>query len=259
MQLSNEFHRKRQLCNQAISSHAPASAQVKTTKSSLTYATDLFELMETLFKAANVFDPIRLPRQRIWWLENLAALHSLRNNRVEGGEIRWQIYNVCVNVRKTWLTQWAPRHTLEFGNSVGNNNTPLNPTMGVNFSNKASGNVTFLSALQAALTTPVCRPWQSVLQHNTHMETCLVASYDRFIPDMLYLAERSAKKLLDLYRAGGKIEQMFDRFGKVQNSFKTEGKNLTPQSLGQFFWVQFVGRGSYILRLVSYFCCCVMN
>ncbi len=75
---------------------------------------DLEEVMEMFVRSSDLFDPIRLPRQRIQWLENLSRLHEIRMNRAEGAEVRWKIFKICNQVRSTWNSQWAPRKPLDW-------------------------------------------------------------------------------------------------------------------------------------------------
>jgi hypothetical protein len=75
---------------------------------------DMEEIMQSFVVASNVFDPIRLPRQRIHWLENLVRLHDSLKTRGDGSEIRWRIYQICEPVENSWQRQWAPRQPLDW-------------------------------------------------------------------------------------------------------------------------------------------------
>ena len=72
------------------------------------------EITSRFFQASEVYNPIVLPRFRMLWLENLARMNEIKQNRAESAEIRWRIYNLCVQVADTWRTQWVPRPPLEW-------------------------------------------------------------------------------------------------------------------------------------------------
>ena len=72
------------------------------------------EVTARFLQAAEVYNPICLPRFRMLWLENLARMNEFKQNRAESAEIRWKIYNLCVQVANTWRTQWVPRPPLEW-------------------------------------------------------------------------------------------------------------------------------------------------
>lgn len=72
------------------------------------------EVTTRFLQAAEVYNPISLPRFRMLWLENLARMNEFKQNRAESAEIRWKIYNICVQVANTWRTQWVPRPPLEW-------------------------------------------------------------------------------------------------------------------------------------------------
>jgi hypothetical protein len=75
---------------------------------------DFDAVMEHLWKTSNVFDVIRLPKQKIKWLENLGRLLDHRKIRGDGSEVRWRIFKICESVEKTWESQWAPRQPLDW-------------------------------------------------------------------------------------------------------------------------------------------------
>jgi hypothetical protein len=72
------------------------------------------EVMELFYKASEVFDPVRLPRQHIRWLESLARLADLKTYRAEAGIARWRIFKICLAVKDTWQSAWAPRQPLQW-------------------------------------------------------------------------------------------------------------------------------------------------
>jgi hypothetical protein len=72
------------------------------------------EIMTKFLQAAEVYDPMILPRFRMQWLENLARLHDLRQNRAEGAEVRWLIFKLCQRVEATWQQLWVPKPPLDW-------------------------------------------------------------------------------------------------------------------------------------------------
>ena len=79
-----------------------------------TVQVDLEAVMEVFVEAAEIFDPISLPRFHMKWLENLARLHDQKGNKSEGAEIRWRIFKVCDACKLTWPNQWVPRQPLDW-------------------------------------------------------------------------------------------------------------------------------------------------
>ncbi len=193
---------------------------------------DIEEVMEMFVKASELFDPVRLPRQRIHWLENLVRLHGTQN-RAEGAEVRWRIVNICSLASSTFSLQWAPRSPLEWSKG-----TPVGGP---------AGNRSFDNLLATTLSRPINTPWNSAQQLSLHMETSLSLSIDRFSAvGLLYLVERSASRLMDMYRITSRIDKMAIEFGKLSTVFKTIAESGSVEfALGTFYWVQYVGKGKF--------------
>jgi hypothetical protein len=79
-----------------------------------TVQVDLEAVMEVFVEAAEIFDPVSLPRFRMRWLENLARLHEQKGNKSEGAEIRWRIFQICEVCKTSWPDQWVPRQPLDW-------------------------------------------------------------------------------------------------------------------------------------------------
>lgn len=79
-----------------------------------TVQVDLEAVMEVFVEAAEIYDPVSLPRFRMRWLENLARLHEQKGNKSEGAEIRWRIFKICEACKTSWPNQWVPRLPLDW-------------------------------------------------------------------------------------------------------------------------------------------------
>ena len=76
---------------------------------------DANTIMETFVRASELFDPVRLPRFRILWLEQLIRFHEEVGSRGNDGAIRLEIFELCRRSETSWADQWAPRRPLTWG------------------------------------------------------------------------------------------------------------------------------------------------
>lgn len=248
------------------------------------------EVMMHFVRAAEVYDPIKLPRFRMQWLENLARLHELRQNRAEGAEIRWKIFQLCQLVEHTWHNQWSPRPPLEWIRRTVDSNyyqnhsvvsASMSTAAGVNrrrsdgtdfstktttsssspadtdsgrFSTKILPDRNFYAVMAAALDGRPHRSWFDQTQYLQHMETSLSVATERFCAiSLVNLAERSSFHLIRLYRLSRKTESMAAEYARISNAVKTmiERGITTNMAIGKFYRVSYEGAGNYNCVLIK--------
>lgn len=247
----------------------------------------LEEVMMHFVQAAEVYDPYKLPRFHMCWLENLARLHKLNGNKAESAEIRWRIYQLCQSVEDSWMQQWVPRPPLAWtrrgvedpfasssssaGGFVSRGNLGADPTAatGTTFLSggvavvgfqKANGSIqlagrNFYAVLLAALDGRPYRCWSDYQQYLTHMETALTVSTEEFCStNLIHLAERSAFRKVHLYRLLRKPELMlkeYEAFVKQMQQIVSSGIT-SSMAIGTFYRVLYEGLGeslSYSIAL----------
>jgi hypothetical protein len=191
------------------------------------------EVVELFVQASEVYSPLRLPRQRIRWLENLARIHERGLNRAEAAEIRWRIFEICYKVKDSWRDLWAPQPPLHWDKSTERKLTPQSTP-------------SFVTVLANALAQPASRPWVSVEQHTEHMETALGYAIDSFKKlQLIYLAERASHALVDLARQQNKLLGMAQAYEKLAEIYKVVAEGgVNPFAMGTFYWVKYVGLGT---------------
>ncbi len=204
-------------------------------------------------RAAELYDPVKLPRFRIQWLENLARLHEVRSNRAEGAEVRWRIFQLCQSVEDTWQQQWVPRPPLVWvrrgshappvqavdGNSVPSDTASTQP------SPVADRN--FHSVFLTAMNGQQYRAWNSYQQYVQHMVTTLDVATDRFcLANLIHLAERTSAHLVQLYRLSKQVELIGGQYHRVFQAFRTmTEKGITStMAVGTFYRVCYEGLGA---------------
>jgi hypothetical protein len=222
------------------------------------------EVMIHFVHAAEVYDPIKLPRFRIQWLENLVRLHELRLNRAEGAEIRWRIFQICQAVEDTWQVQWVPRPPLDWSRrglinvdfNGTNNNTELSSNQSpLNKSHDIPDRNFYQTFLRAMDARPF-RAWCSCQQYLAHMESALAVATERFCAtNLIHLAERTSSHLIQLYRISKQVELMSGEYGRILGAFKTmSDKGITSaMAVGTFYRVFYDGRGLYFLLYIVCF------
>lgn len=221
---------------------------------------DIDEIIETFVKAAKVFDPIRLTRFSILWLSHIAKLHDMNNNKSDGAEVRWRIFNICLVVENDWLNAWYPRPPLDWekgssylkqylGHSVRKygsqgelrESAPTSP-----IANSAERN--FLATLIDVINLPRAKAWTCQKQYLDHLELTLSKSIELFTNSgLFYLAERSSLSLVDFYRKTGQIRKLgmeYERLAKSITVACDSGDIKSSFGLGTFYWVQFAGKGT---------------
>ncbi|RYH30550.1 hypothetical protein EON65_04840 [archaeon] len=208
------------------------------------------EVMMRFVAASEVYDAFRLPRFRMFWLENLARLHELCGNRAEGAEIRWRIFSLANELQDSWMKLWSPRppllwlrrgNTLNAADSsaIANNIDPARKTATENDRN-------FYKVLIRALDAKCMHPWLEHSQYTTHMITSLSVAAERFCStNLVHLAERASAHLVTLYRLGRKTDLMISEYSRMANALKAtndKGINITL-AMGTFYRVYYDGLG----------------
>lgn len=251
----------------------------------------LEEVMQHLVAAAEVYDPFKLPRLRMYWLENLAMLHKRNMNRAEGAEVRWKIFKLCELVEDTWRHQWVPRPALAWTRrSGGVTKSPdsHSPSLGVqaliaaaNAGMATPGNTktahlsigrhhdsaspegdftekdrNFYAVLKAALEAKPNRAWQDAEQYLTHMQVSLDEATKGYNSvNLTHLAERTSLRLVHLYRMLRKPERMLGEYTRMADAVKniTEKGITTSMAMGTYYRVCYDGLGECSCCLVLSF------
>jgi hypothetical protein len=242
----------------------------------------LEEVMMHLAGAAEVYDPFKLPRLRMYWLENLAMLHKRNVNRAEGAEIRWRIFKLCELVEDTWRQQWVPRPPLPWSrrgctSRSGDSQSPLlQITVPGNVSSVANAKTAHLSigrqgettapptpdadaterdrnfyaVLKAALDAKANRAWQDSEQYLSHMQVSLDEATKGYNGvNLIHLAERTSFRLVHLYRLLKKPERMLAEYTKMADAVKTIADKgvTTSMAIGTFYRVFYDGQGTIVV------------
>lgn len=214
------------------------------------------EVMARFVAASEVYDPFKLPRFRMFWLENLARLHELCGNRAEGAEIRWRIFVLAYQLQENWTKMWAPRPPLPWVRrgivatpndySIIANNIDLNAPTGVGGSRVLDGDRNFYRVLMKALDAKTVHPWTDNQQYTTHMITTLTVATERFCSmNLIHLAERASGHAINLYRMGRRNNLMEAEYTRLVNGLKaTAEKGITTSiAMGTFYRVYYDGKG----------------
>lgn len=242
----------------------------------------LEEVMMHLAGAAEVYDPFKLPRLRMYWLENLAMLHKRNVNRAEGAEIRWRIFKLCELVEDTWRQQWVPRPPLPWSRrgcsirSADSQSPLLQITVPGNVSSVANAKTAHLSigrqgettapptpdadaterdrnfyaVLKAALDAKANRAWQDSEQYLSHMQVSLDEATKGYNGvNLIHLAERTSFRLVHLYRLLKKPERMLAEYTKMADAVKTIADKgvTTSMAIGTFYRVFYDGQGTIVV------------
>jgi hypothetical protein len=245
----------------------------------------LEEVMQHLVAAAEVYDKFKLPRLRMYWLENLAMLHKRNMNRAEGAEVRWKIFKLCELVEDTWRHQWVPRPPLAWARRSGGvlkSPDSHSPSLGVqaliaaaNAGSVTPGNTkaahlsigrtvhdtpgstegdfiekdrNFYSVLKAALEAKPNRAWLDAEQYLSHMQVSLDEATKGYNSvNLIHLAERTSFRLVHLYRMLRKPERMLNEYTKMADAVKmiTEKGITTSMAMGNFYRVFYDGLGKF--------------
>lgn len=213
------------------------------------------EIMMHFLQAAEVYDPMILPRFRMQWLENLARLHDLRQNRAEGAEVRWHIFKLCHQVEATWQKLWVPKPPLEWQRR-GLAPLETGPDLSGN-ARVVSTDRNFFQVLTKALDSQMFRPWVDAAQYWTHMESALTIVTERYCSvNLLHLAERSSAHLISLYRLTKKTDQMITEYTRMTNAVKASQDRgiMTDIAMGTFYRVLYTGEGNINVVVLSLHC-----
>ena len=218
------------------------------------------ELMVHFLSAAEVYDPIKLPRFRMMWLENLARLHELRQNKAEGAEIRWKIFELCRGVENTWTTAWVPRPPLHWnwrqtesdgarehmtngtGAATGDGTGGIGATgiAGIGAGGKASSSKSssssssssssdqyisldrnFYQVITSALDALPYRAWKDQQQYIRHKELALTVATEKFwSAHLIHLAERSTSHLMQMCRLNQRTELLAEQYANMASKMK---------------------------------------
>ena len=232
----------------------------------------LEEVMMRLSMAAEVYDPFKLPRLRMFWLENLAMLHKRNANRAEGAEVRWRIFKVCELVEDTWRSQWVARPPLAWGPRLGNRPAAPAESTSAHISSgmtvKTTGHLSlgrgleapleqldpdrdrnFYKVLKNALDSKPNRSWSDYGQYLTHMQTALDEATKGYnLVNLIHLAERTSFRLVHLYRLLKKPERMLQEYTKMAEAVKAVAEKgvSTQMAIGTFYRVLYEGLGKIL-------------
>lgn len=233
---------------------------LSTTTTSSPLVADMDAVAESFLAASNVFDPIRLPRLRIFWLEQLVRLHESLRTRGDLAEARWRIYEVMLKVENHWESTWALRKPLSWRKGsksveeVSPENSPdrrkvapprtpspgSSPTKRLSTASPASPVIAapttsdrtlamassqnprnFLGLLFQTVNMPSAKPWADKAQFYTHMEQTLTACKVHLCNiGLSYLAERSTFALVDLNRKTIQVRKIAEEYATLAASFQ---------------------------------------
>lgn len=230
----------------------------------------LEEIMVHLLKAADVYDSFKLPRFRMFWLENLAILHK---RRAESAEIRWRIFKMCENLGDTWRNCWSPRPPLSWSYRLSihhdyqlkqmlqqtvpvvplNMNTPNVKDTTSSLSRPSSdhstiyGDRNFYKVLIGALDGRVFRPWEDYDQYVRHLEYTLDEAIKGYMSsNLVHLAERTSYRLMHLYRLLKQPEKVQKEYNGISESIRSVAEKGISASIaiGTFYRVLYEGLGA---------------
>ena len=170
-------------------------------------------------------------RSRILWLENIARLHEVDNNRAEIAEIHWQIYLLLHGVRESWHQSWAPRAQL-----------PWMRCRGID-GEYTSEPRNFLAVVQKALLSPG-RNWNSELEFVESMESHLLQSMRNFMDvGLLNLAERSHRKIIATLLMSSKVTRSVTQYLEFSSRLGGASDISVAVGMGLYYRVWYIGEG----------------
>ena len=193
---------------------------------------DMDSVTHLFFRGAMAIEPLELPRQRIYILENLSKIHNIIGNTAESAMVQWNIYLTCAQTTATCTSLWAPKLPLQW----------INPRTAV-----IGGDVPhFCRALHASKISPVSHPWQSHVQHRKHMISALTVAVELFKEKhLVYLAERALMTLIGLHRAEvDNVSQLAECYDHVASMYKHAfAAGNMKFAMGTFYRVLYIGKG----------------
>ena len=180
-------------------------------------------------RGAMAIEPLELPRQRIYILENLSKIHDIVGNTAESAMVQWSIYLICAQVTHNCTSLWAPKPPLKWIN-------PRSSSIGCDLPH-------FCRALHLSRSSPVSHPWQSDEQHRKHMIASLTAAVELYKEShLVYLAERAVLTLIGLHRAEvDNVSQVAECYGKVMSIFSDASAGNMKFAMGTYYRVLYIG------------------
>eukprot|EP00607_Mallomonas_marina_P002777 CAMPEP_0182425746 /NCGR_PEP_ID=MMETSP1167-20130531/12235_1 /TAXON_ID=2988 /ORGANISM="Mallomonas Sp, Strain CCMP3275" /LENGTH=604 /DNA_ID=CAMNT_0024606713 /DNA_START=429 /DNA_END=2243 /DNA_ORIENTATION=+ len=191
---------------------------------------DLEALNEHFAKAAEVFDPLVLPRHRICWLEHIARVHDAMEAKAEAAEVRFAIYKICAIAQDVCMDLWTIRPSLFFQRENG--------TMTIARQ--------FYEYISDYKRRPPQHPWEDKSDLTRQMQVSLSKSAALYAKaGLVFLAERSWSHEISILRAEKNVESLAVVYENMSNAFKAASDEaVTNFALGAYYRVQYSGKGA---------------